>query len=86
MVAPWNAFWNSNPGVDFTFSNLPFVRVTTNNVNYPYLGTAAQNPNAPFADQYSLTSTFALDVCKVSFQNTENALNVKGRLETSIFY
>lgn len=73
VIVPQSAFWTQSVAIGQTIRVLPFCVAARNPIT-PYDRNPGFQPFtndvAPYVNQAALTSAFAVDCCKISFQQT----------------
>lgn len=81
-----NPFSAVNGAFGSNLSYLPFLAQSTLNSTYPYNNTQLIVSTGPFNSQLANIINYGVDYCRVSFINTQAAIQCKGKLITSFFY
>ena len=83
VICPMSA---TNGSLVANTNYLPFFTQSTNNSNTPYHSSISPLSTGPFYSQAANIVNYGVDYCRISYINTEAAIQCKGKLITSFFY
>lgn len=81
-----NPFSAVNGAFGSNLSYLPFIAQSTLSSTNPYNNAQSIVTTGPFNSQLANIINYGVDYCRISFINTQAAIQCKGKLITSFFY